>query len=419
MKIFRNKNRRISQSARLERQILLMLSLFSVAIGLWENFRQLWMGDNGFSVQEMSTLTSVATFISVAAIILVGQRLKMAQIKQFMSATLGARLVFFVLLALVDGINNKILLSGLITLDIISGYLVVAGIYPLITTVIKSNQMYSRRKLVEYLFRDVGVLVGGVLIGRQLMGAVLDYNSCLLVAAAFQLGSFMVMWRIKVRPIGKEPTKRGSIFRILKTSRLQRFYLSYSFLAATSFATALGLKMLILTNDFHFSDSAATNYLLLVGIISDIIGIYALKHFTPKNDYITMTIKFGIRLVAYVIAVIAEDPFVSLLAMTWSIMISTAYEDVSDGYYINTVDNRQQFQYSTLKQVVTCLGEATGLMLGGLMYGFGVSAILGLSAAIMVVQMGLAYYLIYLRKSRYRKRHSASRMRYNERLIDE
>lgn len=419
MKIFRNKNRHISRNARLERQILLMLSLFSVAIGLWENFRQLWMGDNGFAVQEVSTLTSIATLVSVAGIIIVGQRLKMAQIKWFMTATLGARLVVFLLLAAADGINNKIVLDTLVTLDVVTGYLVVAGIYPLITTVMKSNQMYSRRKLVEYLFRDVGVLVGGVLIGQQILGSVLNYNSCLLVAAAFQLGAFVVMWRIKVRPIGKEAPNRGSIFRILKTSRLQRFYLSYSFLAATSFATALGLKMVILTNDFHFSDSAATNYLLLVGLISDVIGIYALKHFTPKNDYVTMTIKFGIRLVAYVIAVIAEDPFISLLAITWSIMISTAYEDVSDGYYINTVDNRQQFQYSTLKQVVSCLGEATGLMLGGLMYGFGISAILGLSAAIMIVQMGLAYYLIYLRKSRYRKRHSASRMRYSERLVDE
>lgn len=417
MKHPHRKKRPLSRNARLERQILAMLALFSVAIGLWENFRQLWMGDNGFSVQEMSSLTSVATFISVAAIILVGQRLKMSQIKQFMTATLGARFIFFVLLMLANGINNKILASTLITLDIISGYLVVAGIYPLITTVMKSNTMYSRRKLVEYLFRDVGVLVGGVMIGQQFLGKFLGYNDCLLIAAFFQLAAFAEMCRIKVRTIGKEPARRGSIFRILKTSRLQRFYLSYSFLAATSFATALGLKMLILTSDFHFSDSAATNYLLIVGLISDVIGIYALKHFTPKNDYITMTIKFGIRLLAYAIAVIADDPFISLLAMTWSIMISTAYEDVSDGYYINVVDNRNQFQYSTLKQVVTCTGEATGMLLGGLMYGFGVSAILGLSAVIMVVQMALAYYLIYLRKSSRRKRHSASRMRYDERLV--
>lgn len=419
MKHLKRKNRHLSRNARLERQILVMLALFSVAIGLWENFRQLWMEGNGFSVQEVSSLTSLATFISVAAIILVGQRLKMGHIKGFMTITLGLRLLFFGLLAAVDGLDNQILLGGLITLDIVSGYLVVAGIYPLITTVMKSNQMYSRRKLVEYLFRDIGVLVGGILIGRQMLGSTLDYNSCLLVAAAFQLGSFITMYRIKVHAIGKEPARRASIFHILKTSRLQRFYLSYSFLAATSFATALGLKMLILTRDFHFSDSAATNYLLIVGLISDIIGIYALKHFTPKNDYVTMTIKFGIRLVAYTIAVIAEDPFISLLAMTWSIMISTAYEDVSDGYYINIVDNRSQFQYSTLKQVVTCTGEATGLMLGGLMYGFGVTAILGLSALIMVVQMALAYYLIYLRKSRHRRRHSASRMRYDERLVDD
>lgn len=394
-----------------------MLAFFSVAVGLWENFRQLWLEENGLTVQEVSTLTSIATLVSVAGIILVGQRLKMHQIKRFMASMLGLKAIVFLLLALVHGCQNSWLLKGLVTVDVASGYLVVAGIYPLMTTAMKSNRSYSKRKLVEYLFRDVGVLVGGVLIGQQIAGITLDYNACLIVTMVFQVLAFVEMCRIKVRPRTIMPKENRSIFHVLKTSRLQRFYLSYSFLAATSFATAIGLKMLILTNDFHFSDSAATNYLLIVGLISDIIGIYALKHFTPKNDYITMTIKFGIRLVAYVIAVVADDPFVSLLAITWSIMISTAYEDVSDGYYVNRVADRDQIQYMSLKQVVTCLGEATGLMLGGLMYGFGVGAILALSAAIMIVQMSLAYYLIYIRKHGYRKRHSASRMRYDERLI--
>ncbi|MFR0922675.1 MAG: hypothetical protein ACLSG7_06145 [Clostridia bacterium] len=63
--------------------------------------------------------------------------------------------------------------------------------------------------------------------------------------------------------------------------------------------TALGLKMLTLTNYFRFSHSIATNYLLIVGLIADGIGILALKYLTPKNDYLTITIKFGIRFMGY------------------------------------------------------------------------------------------------------------------------
>ena len=72
-------------------------------------------------------------------------------------------------------------------------------------------------------------------------------------------------------------------------------------------STALGLKMLTLTNYFKFSDNQATNYLLIVGLAADIIGILALKYLTPKNDYITITIKFGIRFIAYVIAFLSNN----------------------------------------------------------------------------------------------------------------
>lgn len=37
----------------------------------------------------------------------------------------------------------------------------------------------------------------------------------------------------------------------------------------------------------------------MVGLIADGIGIIALKYFTPKNDYLTLTIKFGIRYLVY------------------------------------------------------------------------------------------------------------------------
>ena len=99
-------------------------------------------------------------------------------------------------------------------------------------------------------------------------------------------------------------------------------------------STALGLKMLTLTNYFNFSDSLATNYLLIVGLIADTIGIIALKYLTPKNDYLTLTIKFGIRFLGYVIAFFSSSITFTLIAITWSILISTAYENICDGPYV-------------------------------------------------------------------------------------
>ena len=109
-------------------------------------------------------------------------------------------------------------------------------------------------------------------------------------------------------------------------------------------------------------------------------------------------IKFGIRLLAYVIAFLANNTIIALIAITWSILISTAYENICDGYYINAVSNEYQFRYTNFRYIVRYLGESVGVFLCGLMYNIGLRYMFGLSALFIAIQIGLAYYLIYLRR---------------------
>ena len=169
-------------------------------------------------------------------------------------------------------------------------------------------------------------------------------------------------------------------------------------------STALGLKMLTLTNYFKFSDSVATNYLLVIGLLADIFGIIALKYLTPKNDYLTVTIKFGIRFLGYVIAFVSNNIAITLIAITWSIFISTAYENICDAIYINRLENKYQLSFSNVCHITRFLGEAIGVFLCGLMYEKGLRYMFGLSALFMIFQISLSYYMIYLRK-REKKHH--------------
>lgn len=413
------KRRSRSKKAQLERKILVMLAFFSTSVGLWENFRQLWLQDNGFAATEVSLITSLGLFISVAGVLIVGYKLKMRHLKAFMTTILGAKLIDLIILLSLDMSGNTWAMSLCTVIDVVTSYLIVASVYPLITTIIKNNEIYSKRKLVEYWFRDIGVLVGGVFLGQNLFGTIVDYNGCLLISMIFLAFAILLMASFDVCTHEKEPPRHDSIIKYIMKSKIQVCYMVYAFLAATSFAAALGLKMLILTNYLNFSANTATNYLLIVGLISDVVGVLALKYFTPKNDYLTLFLKFGIRLLAYALAVLADDPFISMLAITWSILISTAYEDVTDGNYINVVDNRHQFSYSTIKHVMSFMGEATGMLLCGVMYNFGVAFTLGISAIITIVQLGVACYLVQLRRQRRHVRHSASRMRYDERMAGE
>jgi len=408
-----------SQNSRLAHRILVMLAFFSISAGLWANFRQLWLEENGYLATEVSTLTSIATFLSVGGILLVGWKLKPSALKTFMTGTLALRLVNSAVQLGLGGTGQTVLINLCTIIEIFTGYMIVASVYPLLTTVMKSNKIYSKRKLVEYLFRDVGVLIGGLMIGQSMAGLGVDYDVCLVVSMVFLALAMFVMFRIKVKSTEVSSRAQQSAVKYVLKNRLQTFYMLYAFLSSTSFATALGLKMLIMTNLLEFSASTATNYLLIAGLVGDVLGMIALRYFTPKNDYITITLKFGIRLGAYVIAVLADDPFIFLLAFTWAMLSETAYEDVSDGCYINLVDNRHQLGYNTLKHVMNYLGEATGVLFCGWMYNFGLGAILSCAAIIMVFQMGIAYYLIYLRHRRRRLRHSASRLRYDERLCEE
>lgn len=158
--------------------------------------------------------------------------------------------------------------------------------------------------------------------------------------------------------------------------------------------------MLMLTNVFNFSDGNATNYLLFVGLMADLLGVIALKYLTGKNDYITITIKFGIRFLLYGLAFLTNNLNLCFIAMTWSILISTAYENITDAPYINRVKNDYQMLFTNIRYIIGLIGTSIGLYFAGITYNMGIRYMLGLSAFFMIFQIGIAYYLIYLRTRR-------------------
>lgn len=384
-----------------ENQILIMLAFFSISMGLWENFRQLWLQDNNFTVTNISNIISIGTLISVLGIMFVGKNIKLEKLKSFVSISLMVKFLNLILLLSLNNKGNISIINLSIILDVLTGYLVTTSIYPLITTIVKDNTIYSKRKLTEYLFRDIGILVGGLLIGKNIIGILIDYNMCLLVSIIFLAISIIVIFNMSAcKKVKSESSEKVQILKYIAKSRIQVIYEIYTFIGSMAMMTALGLKMLTLTNYFEFTDNQATNYLLIVGLLADLVGILALKFLTPKNDYITVTIKFGIRFLAYTIAFLSNNIIITLIAITWSILISTAYENICDGYYINEVPNKYQLALTNLRYVVRYLGEAAGVFLCGIMYEIGLRYMFGLSAFFMIFQIGLAYYLIYLRKKR-------------------
>lgn len=377
-----------------------MLAFFSISLGLWENFRQLWLQDNGFSAMQISNITAIGTFTSVIGIFLVGKYVSINRLKGFISFSLFIKFANMLMLYFLNRTGNKILINVSIAIDITIGYIITTSIYPLITAIIKNNTIYSKRRLTEYVFRDVGTLLGGIFIGKKIISIYINYNLCLYISVVFLAIAMIFMFNISGKVIKITSEKEKTIIKIIIENKILIIYLIYVFFGTLAMSAGLGLKMLTLTNYFKFSDNFATNYLVIVGLIADLIGIVALKYLTPKNDYLTVMIKFGIRFINYVIAFFSNNIVIIFIAITWSILISTVYENIVDGYYINFVGSEYLLNFNNVRFIVKYLGETLGVFLCGLMYEIGVNYMFGLSAFFMIFQIGLAFYLIYLRKSK-------------------
>lgn len=380
-----------------ENKILIILLLFSISIGLWNNFRQLWMQDNGLNATEISQIISFGTLFCVVGILIFSKYIKLDKIKRFISIALLVKVINLIILFFINNTNLSSFINLSVIVDIIIERLIIISIYPLIVTIKKSNTLYSKRKLVEYTGRDLGVLIGGFIIGKTLFGVLFNYNLCLLISIIFSIISLLILVNVKIESIETQKSKEN-IFKYIFINRFRTTYIIYYLIGQIAYSTALGLKMLTLTNYLNFSDSVATKYFLIIGILADIIGIIALKFLTPKNDYITITIKFGIRFLGYTLAFLSNNVIVVICAMSWSLLISTAYENVTDAPYINSIELDKQLAYTNLRYMVGSLGEAIGTFLCGIMYAIGLRYMFGLSAFFMLLQLALAYILIHQRK---------------------
>ena len=129
---------------KIENQILVMLAFFSISMGLWENFRGLWLQDNNFTITNISNITSIGTLISVIGIMFVGKNIKLDKLKSFVSIALIIKFLNLVMLLSLNNKGNTSLINFSIVLDVLTGYLVTTSIYPLITMVVKSNTVYSK-----------------------------------------------------------------------------------------------------------------------------------------------------------------------------------------------------------------------------------------------------------------------------------
>lgn len=358
--------------------ILLSFGLFSFSRGLWYNYQSLWLQDNQLSIATISTITGLGSLLSVSVIFLLSNLVKRKILKNFITSLLIFKSFILFLLFLLNGTSFYIIMKFLIMVDLVVDTYISISIYPVISLIKKSDVIYSVKGIVSSSFYDLGLLCSGLFLGKILVGINVTYNVFLFAAFIFTVVAALLMLFIHLDYISEEKNSNddsnsfGDFIEFLNSDRISKYYFGYVFLVNVSFYAIYGLRMLLLTNVVMLGVDKATSYLLIVGIVADIVSILVLKYFTSKKFFVNVMVKFGGRFILCLLAFITNNVYIFMLALFYIMLFSESYNNVTDAPYINRIDNKYQFSFINLKGMLGYLAQAIGIWICGIGFNIGI-----------------------------------------------
>lgn len=373
------------------RYIFIFLGIFSFAMGIWENYKSVWLEVNDVNIANISYILAGSLVITCFIAVICASFFKKITTLTLIKFFVFLKILAMIGLALCFNTHNNALIIACFGLDSVSGNMIVFSIYPLITQTVKNVKIYSKRKLLEYTCLDVGMIIAGGILSVSLARN-FEYNILLIASIVFTAAAIPMLFLIK----NIHSEKSFSFKRIFK-DKIVNIYQVYHFVTQIAFSSALGMMALLLKNILGLSINWVTIFIVVSSISGDIFGYLALWKLQPKNDYITFSIKFWMRFFVYLLIVITGNTYVALVAIFLSLFVSRAYENVSDGVYINRINCEDQLGFANIRYAIGRFGMAIGTFICGAMFNFGLRAIFAVSCGFWIIANSLGFYLIHLR----------------------
>lgn len=377
--------------------IFLYLAFYGFSVGVWSDFAQIWLKEQDITISNIGIIIAGATFTAGIIVIFMTKYIKKVNELFLLKNIFVFKLLFLSLMLVGSFLSIKLLCITAFILDSIANNLIVSATYPIISYILKSERSYSTRKLVEYAGIDIGLLLASLLIGRQIGSFIIDYNTMLMLSLVFTLCSTICVLTIKNGKIFF--TDKKNIIKNIFRDKILCVYFLYFFISQMAYFAGLGMQLLTIATYTGFSSSTAGLFIVIGCICGDFFGVLALKKLTPKNDYLTIIIKFGIRFLFYLAIVIFPTKEVLLIGLFASLFISRAYENKTDGIYINRCNKAEMFTFSNLRYIFGYMGKGFGTLIVGFTFGFGLRYIFGICLSLMVLQITSALCLVKMRKN--------------------
>lgn len=378
------------------KRLLIVLGLYSLSGGIFYIFQELWMTENNLSIQTVSTVFSLCSILSISVIFLSSNLITKEKLKKFSCILFLLKTLVMICLFILNQTGLNILIKFLIMVDYVIDVELWISLYPLITLIKKSDKIYAIKDLIYDACYYTGVFLAGLLLGKSIGIFKINYNFYILIACLITFIAFTFLSKTNLDKYQKkEKDVDNNMLKLVmdkvKKDKVSINYLIYAFLGEASYNSIMGLMVLVLVDYLNFSAFAVSNYSIILGLGAALVGTIVIAKFTFKNNYINISLKYGIRLLLYILAFISNNKILILITFIFVELSSDSYIDVTDAPYINRYNSDLQLSFNNLKEMIEYLGEGIGLFLGGIALSIGLRYIFLVGIIFIALQILFAF----------------------------
>lgn len=367
--------------------LIISLALMSFSIGIWNNYRGIWLKSNIFLLTDVGNIISCALICSSIIIIIITLISSKIRIKKLIIEIMHIRINSLFILLIT---NNIFIIILCVILSIICEVIFSLSFYPLLSFEDNSDLMYRKKSVVEYFSMDIGIIFCGFLLGLFAF----NYDHCLLLSLISSILSLMILNFYNNNSFLRHKDNNSlkvAIKNILSIKSNKLFLLS-SFFAKISYGIVFDLMIIILINNLYFDDLSSSIYI----IINNMIGNFLCLFLNKINNKITINngilIKFGTRVIFYLFAFIFNKKLVFILSISISYITSKILDNKVTGVFIRENKNKDKFTFENIRYFIESFAEGIGILLASILLGISLRVLFLCAALITIIQIVFLLY---------------------------
>lgn len=382
-------------------KILLFTAFFSISIGIFYNFQELFLSSNNISVSTIGKIYSLGSFACVPAIFIFANFIKQKNLKKAVCILLATSILSTISLYFLNnsGYVNAIRLLTAITYILHIEILVC--IYPLLCIIKKDDKLFSKKEITFTAFNYLGMYIATIFLHMVIFNKQVNYNTYVLWSIVISILALLVLYSTKLDKYFKKGTKSHSLIvstmKKASKDKISIIYLLYAFLNVLSSKLLYGLSITVLTASFFLEERFASLLRIFSGAGASLLAALFLSFLTFKNNYLNIAIKFVSRIILLILALTTDNYLICLIAYLFPLISGQIYSSITDAPYVNRYSGDEQLSFSYFKDMVRYSGEAIGVYLCGILFITGIKMNLLIALILCFIQLILAYIGLYFR----------------------